>query len=63
MTMIDATRTTKLAEIEGELVLINAETKRLPYVVSNGLYPSAWDDHHERLNELLDQWENAKVAL
>lgn len=63
VTMID-TPSKSRAGIEAELCLIAGQAKRLPRVVSNGLYPSQWDEHHAQIDELLDEWrEAAKTAL
>lgn len=60
-------------DVEAELAVVTAETRRLSRIVSNGLYPSQWDEGHARIDQLLTEWErfaktaplgqNAKAAL
>jgi hypothetical protein len=59
--IVRVTDNTPKAEIEGLLVMANADTKRLPRIIERFTTnpPSDWSDAHAFLNELLDDWQAA----
>lgn len=57
--LIPVTDETTRAEMADLLAMANRDTKRLPCVVGSREFPTPWDDAHEFLNELLDDWQAA----
>lgn len=59
--MTAATEVTSRAEIAEVLAEANREAKRKPCVVRKFKAdpPTAWDEAHEFINALIEDWENA----